>query len=35
MDQGAWGQPVAKRIYAKTRPTYHAVTQGTVDKLVL
>lgn len=35
MEQGAWGQPIAKRIYAKTRPTYHAVTQGTVDKLVL
>lgn len=35
MDQGAWGQPIAKRIYAKTRPSYHAVTQGTVDELVL
>ncbi len=34
MEQGSWGQPIAKRIYAKTRPTYHAVTQGTVDKLV-
>lgn len=35
MKQGSWGQPIAKRIYAKTRPTYHAVTQGTVDKLVM
>lgn len=35
MEQGAWGQPIAKRIYAKTRPTYHAVTQGTVDKLMM
>jgi hypothetical protein len=34
MEQGSWGQPIAKRIYAKTRPTYHAVTQGTVDKSV-
>jgi leukotriene-A4 hydrolase len=34
MEQGGWGQPIAKRIYAKTRPTYHAITQGTVDKLV-
>lgn len=34
MEQGSWGQPIAKRIYAKTRPTYHAVTQGTVDKMV-
>ncbi len=35
MEQGDWGQPIAKRIYTKTRPTYHAVTQGTVDKLVM
>lgn len=34
-EQGSWGQPIAQRIYAKTRPTYHAVTQGTVDRLVL
>ncbi|MDZ4306731.1 M1 family metallopeptidase [Allopontixanthobacter sp.] len=34
MEQGSWGQPIAKRIYAKTRPAYHAVTQGTVDKVV-
>ncbi|GAA4643080.1 M1 family metallopeptidase [Pontixanthobacter gangjinensis] len=34
MDQGAWGQPIAKRIYAKTRASYHSVTQGTVDGLV-
>lgn len=35
MDQGEWGQPIAKRIYAKTRSSYHAVTTGTVDKTVL
>lgn len=34
MEQGDWGQPIAKRIYAETRPTYHAVTQGAVDKLI-
>ncbi len=35
MEQGAWGQAIAKRTYAKTRPSYHSVTQGTVDGLVL
>jgi len=35
MEQGSWGQGIAKRIYAKTRPSYHAVTRGTVDGLVL
>jgi aminopeptidase N len=27
-----WGRPIADRIYAKARPTYHSVTSGTVDK---
>jgi leukotriene-A4 hydrolase len=35
MAEGAWGRALAKRIYAKTRPGYHAVTRGTVDKIVL
>ncbi|MFA9201217.1 MAG: M1 family metallopeptidase [Cypionkella sp.] len=35
MGEGAWGEGHAKRIYARTRPGYHAVTRGTVDKLVL
>ena len=30
--QGEWGRPIAQRIYAKARPTYHSVTTGTVDK---
>ncbi|HWH21978.1 MAG TPA: M1 family metallopeptidase [Allosphingosinicella sp.] len=30
--QGEWGRPIAKRIYAKARATYHPVTTGTVDK---
>ena len=34
MDQGSWGQPIAKRIYARTRSGYHAVTRGTVDAMV-
>jgi aminopeptidase N len=29
--QGTWGKPIAQRIYARARPTYHAVTRGTVD----
>ncbi|MBA3677413.1 MAG: M1 family metallopeptidase [Sphingosinicella sp.] len=32
--QGAWGRPIAQRIYAKARPTYHSVTSGSVDKLL-
>jgi len=34
MAQGDWGQPIAKRLYAKTRPLYHAVTRQTVDGIV-
>jgi aminopeptidase N len=34
MEQGSWGEPIAKRVYAKTRMTYHAVTRGAVDKVV-
>ena len=30
--EGEWGQAHARRIYAKTRASYHSVTQGTVDK---
>jgi aminopeptidase N len=30
--QGEWGRPIAARIYAVARPTYHSVTTGTVDK---
>ena len=32
MEQGDWGQPIARRIYAKTYPTYHAVTRDAVDR---
>lgn len=34
MDQGAWGEPIATRVYAKARPGYHSVTTGTVDEIV-
>ncbi|MBO9558691.1 MAG: M1 family metallopeptidase [Caulobacter sp.] len=34
MAQGEWGQPIAKRLYTKTRPLYHAVTRQTVDGIV-
>lgn len=34
MTQGDWGQPIARRIYAETRSGYHAVTQGSVDRVV-
>jgi hypothetical protein len=34
MDQGDWGRPIARRIYAKTRAGYHAVTQNSVDAVV-
>ena len=33
-DQGEWGQPIARRIYAKSRPGYHSVTVGSVDKIL-
>ena len=34
MDQGDWGKPIAKRIYAETRDSYHAVTRAGVDRLM-
>jgi aminopeptidase N len=32
MAEGEWGRPIAERIYARARPTYHSVTTGTVDE---
>ena len=32
--QGSWGRPIAERVYAKARPTYHPVTSGTIDKML-
>jgi leukotriene-A4 hydrolase len=31
--QGAWGRPIAERIYARARPTYHSVSRGPIDRL--
>ncbi|WP_121116149.1 M1 family metallopeptidase [Croceibacterium ferulae] len=33
-EQGEWGQPIARRIYDRTRPTYHSFTRGKVDRLL-
>jgi aminopeptidase N len=32
--EGEWGRPIAERIYARAKPTYHPVTSGTVDKMM-
>ena len=34
MGEGEWGRPIAERVYARARPSYHAVTTGTVDEIV-
>jgi aminopeptidase N len=34
MAQGEWGQPLARRIYARARPGYHPLTSGSVDAIV-
>ena len=30
----AWGRPLAERIYAAARPSYHSVTSGSVDAIL-
>ncbi len=32
--EGEWGRAIARRVYARTRPTYHAVTTGSVDRVL-
>ncbi|MFS0773880.1 M1 family metallopeptidase [Sphingomonas sp. 1P08PE] len=32
--QGDWGRNLARRIYARSRPGYHAVTSTTVDRIM-
>lgn len=32
--QGDWGMTIARRVYAKARPTYHPVTAGAIDKVL-
>ena len=34
MEQGEWGQALARRIYQRARPGYHPVTSGSVDEIV-
>jgi leukotriene-A4 hydrolase len=34
MEQGEWGQSLARRIYAVARPGYHPVTANSVDEVV-
>lgn len=34
MKQGAWGESIARRVYARTRPLYHAATRNGVDRIV-
>ncbi|MCR4339457.1 MAG: leukotriene A4 hydrolase C-terminal domain-containing protein [Gemmatimonadaceae bacterium] len=30
-----WGATMARDIYRRARPTYHAVSTGTIDRIVL
>jgi aminopeptidase N len=32
--QGDWGRPIAERIYARVRPTYHIVTTAALDRIM-
>lgn len=34
VDQGAWGTPIARRIYEQARPLYHAFTRNQVERLL-
>jgi aminopeptidase N len=34
MQQGPWGQDLARRIYARARPTYHPLTATAVDRIM-
>lgn len=34
MNQGPWGQALARRVYAQARPGYHAIVQSSVDRIV-
>ncbi len=34
VDQGDWGRPIARRIYDRTRASYHSVTTGSVDRVL-
>ena len=34
MEQGAWGQALARHTYAQARPTYHPLVQAGVDRIM-
>lgn len=34
VDQGAWGRPIATRVYARARAGYHPVTSNSVDAIL-
>ncbi len=34
VEQGDWGRPIARRIYAQARPTYHPIVVSAVDRIV-
>jgi aminopeptidase N len=34
MDQGEWGQGLARRIYSHARPSYHPIVQARLDRIV-
>ncbi len=34
LGQGEWGRPIAQRLYARTRASYHPVTTSAVDRLM-
>jgi aminopeptidase N len=33
-NEGDWGRPIARRVYERTRGTYHSVTTGSVDRVL-
>jgi aminopeptidase N len=33
-EQGAWGRPLAQRIYARARPTYHPIVVAAVNRIL-
>jgi hypothetical protein len=35
LSQGEWGQPIARRIYARARAGYHPVTSASVDRAMI
>ncbi|WP_233998155.1 M1 family metallopeptidase [Erythrobacter sp. QSSC1-22B] len=34
VDEAEWGLPIARRIYDRTRPSYHSYTRGKVDQVL-